>query len=143
MAIKLFSSISIGSQSLLEKMSEELNKTEIDFSLRWNPGKNIVLFRLAVGIDGKPVEDLLDRPIGENDGDIVYPIGKYLEGIKLKIQYEIFPLENIDKIATFIVESKKIVSKLSPFPPPPDFIKLKSREILNESKTYIVKGTKN
>jgi hypothetical protein len=141
MGVKIFSSVNVDSPHFFNEMEGELKKVMLQFSLRWNSGKNIVLFNLSAGIENQSMQNLLSHPIGENDGEITASLGSFSKGTKLEIQYEIFAIDDIEKIAIFVIENNETLFKLSPLPPEPEFKSLKSREALNESKKYTIIGT--
>jgi hypothetical protein len=112
---KLFGMVSIESDNLELLMTQELQKSELLFTLKWAPKNPLVLHKLHVRVAPQAEwHNVLDNVIAGNDGEITVGLGRFEQGAKLFIRFGVNALAEILKAATFIVEDRVKVTKLSP-----------------------------
>jgi hypothetical protein len=108
-----FRDVGFRSRDLPAAMTEVLEQQHrLQLVIKWTKSRSLVLMSLQVRKGGLWTE-LLDHPVGNNSGEIVFEMGIFPPG-KLSIRFLIGALMEIPKAATFIVEDDQQVSAFKP-----------------------------
>lgn len=86
----------------------------LHFVVKWTPQRPLVLLSLQIrGAPGTVWDELLDHPLSDNDGEIVFDMGLYSAG-QVTIRFSIGALTQIPKCATFLTEDEQNVTPFKP-----------------------------
>jgi hypothetical protein len=117
----------------------EMQPAFITFTLRWVPGRPMLLYKLwARGSGLLEWRNPLAHPVIVDSGEITVNLGWFAPG-PAQVHFGVFALEDVDRAATFVIHGGKVTPLLPAGDAAEKHVSIGRRETWEDESTYDVR----